>query len=118
MIDTQAQISPRESIQHEWDVEMFNKQSAHVAHLKKLEIDSRKLELQLRREDAQKSRKHAESLKELEYAIRYNETRWRSLLRLPALLILLPVYIILAIGCTIRLAQGKEIPQQILNLLQ
>lgn len=112
-----AQMSPREHLQHEWDLDMFQKQAAHATGLKQMEIEARKLELKLRQEDRVKARRHSEDMKELEYAIRFAETRWRSLLRIPLMIIKLPVLIIVAIGATIKWIRKDEIPKDIIELL-
>jgi len=110
-------MSPREHLEHEWRLDEFQKQAAHAIALKKLEIELRKTELKLRQEDATKARKHSEQLKELEYAIRYQETRWRSLLRIPLMIIKLPVLIIVAIGATIKWIRKDEIETKLIELL-
>jgi hypothetical protein len=111
-------MSPREHLQHEWDLDFFQKQSAHARELKRLEIELRRSELKLRQEDAVKARKHYEQMKELEYAIRFQETRWRSLVRIPLMIIKLPVLIIIAVGATIEMIRTKEIPKDIIELLK
>ncbi len=90
----------------------------HATRMKQLDIQLKKTELQLRQAEAIRSRKHQQNMKEIEYAIRYQETRWRALLKIPLYIIKLPIYTIIAIGCTIRLATNKEIPTNIIDLLK
>ena len=72
-------MSPRESIQHEWDIDMFRIQAEHAVTMKQLEIAQLKL-----------------------------EAKWNSWLKLPAMLIKLPVWCILAIGYIINSIRNKN----------
>src|SRR3954471_24623472 len=92
-----AQMSPREHLEHEWYVDEMKRTHEHAVLLKKLEIEYKKIDLKQRQIDRVQARKHYETIKNLEYAIRYQETRWRSLLRIPLMIIFLPVYIIVYI---------------------
>jgi len=112
------QITPRESMEHEWYVDEMKRTHEHAVLLKKLEIEYKKIDLKQRQIDRVMARKHYEYIRELEYATRYEETRWRSLFRIPVMIILLPVYIILAIGCTILIVKNKEIPTDILSFIK
>lgn len=112
------QLTPRESILLDRDKEENRLAREHATRMKQLDIAQRKLELQLRQQDAIKSRKHQESMKELEYAIRFQESRWRSLLKIPLVIIKLPVYLILGIGASILLARGEELPDKLYEILK
>ena len=73
------EVTPRESIQHDWDVDMFRLQAEHATTMKRLEIEQLKV-----------------------------EARWNSWLKLPAMIIRLPVWCILSIGYIISSIRNKN----------
>lgn len=102
-------ISPREQIQHDWEVDMWKQQAQHDLDKTKLQIEAKKLELQMRQEDAVKSRQHQEHLKDLEAEIRSYEAKWTQLLRIPVLIVKLPLFILFGIAFCIATTKGTEI---------
>jgi hypothetical protein len=104
-------ITPREQVQHDWDVDAWNKQAAHDLAKTKLQIEAKKLELQMRQEDAMKSRAHQEHMKDMEAEIRAYEAKWSQLLRLPILIVKLPLFILFGVAFIVAVAKGNEISQ-------
>lgn len=102
-------ITPREQVQHDWEVDMWGKQAAHDLEKTKLQIEAKKLELQMRQEDAMKSRTHQEHMKDLEAEIRQYEAKWTQLLRVPVLIVKLPLFILFGIAFCIATTKGTEI---------
>lgn len=94
---------------HEWDLDMFHKQSDHALQMQKLEIEAKKLELKLKQEDRLAARKHQQLMKELELEIRAYETKWNQLLRVPITLIKLPVMILFGIAICIAAGRNRTV---------
>lgn len=65
---------------HEWHVEEFRMQSEHQIVMKKLDIEQQKL-----------------------------EARWASWVRIPLVIIKLPVYLVMSIGYCVAMARGKDV---------
>ena len=90
MIEQAAgQMTPRESMDHEWHVEEFKMQSEHQIVMKKLDIEQQKL-----------------------------EARWASWLRIPLTIIKLPIYILLGVGFCIAMATGHKVSKSFWNYLR
>lgn len=104
-------ISPREQVQHDWEVQAFDKQAAHDLEKTRLQIEAKKLELHLRQEEAMKSRAHQEHLRDLEAEIRQYEAKWTQLLRVPVLIVKLPLFILFGIAFVVATVKGNEINQ-------
>lgn len=84
------QITARESVEHEWYEEEQRRMREHVVTLKQLE-------LQIKREDNQ-----------AKIELRKLEAKWSSLLRLPSLLIRLPILFILSIAYIFAVLRKQE----------
>lgn len=97
--EPQTQITPRETVEHEWRVDEFRMQSEHATMLKRLELE-------LARENHQAEIK----LKELELKI-------SSLLRIPILILKLPLFILLGIAYIVSVISKKENPKRFWDLL-
>ena len=102
-------VTPRETIQHDWELDAWNKQAAHDLKIHQLKLESVKAELKLRQEERLASRKHQEHMKELELEIRRYETQWGQILRLPVMIIRLPLYILFGVALCIATARNKTI---------
>lgn len=94
-----GEITPRESLLHEWEKEIFEKQAAH-------EITMKQLELEIKRED---NRAKIE-LKRL-------EAKWASWLKLPSMVIKLPLYPILGIAYCVAIVKKRDPPKSFWDLL-
>lgn len=79
-IQTADKLTPREYELWNQEKERFEMQAQHALQIKNLEIEVAKI-----------------------------EARWSSLLRLPMLILKLPVLMILAVGFCIGVAKGKEL---------
>lgn len=84
-----AQMTPRESLDHEWHVEEFKMQSEHAIVMKKLDIEQQKL-----------------------------EARWASWLRIPLTIVKLPVFMIMALGYVVAMATGHKVSQNFWTFLK
>lgn len=107
--DYQVQLTPRESVEHEWDVEATRVAYEHEITVARLNVEAKKKLFMLQREDANKSRKHAERMKETELAIRELEVKWKSLLRIPVLVVKLPILALFAIAYIMSVMTNHEI---------
>jgi len=94
------EVSPRESLLHEWEVENFEKQAAHAIQIKQLE-------LALKREDNQAKIE----LKKL-------EAKWSSWLKLPITLIKLPIYLVMATGYVVAVARKQDVTKNFWEYLR
>jgi hypothetical protein len=83
------QLTPRESIQHDWSMDEFRMQSEHAIVMKKLEIEEQRL-----------------------------EAKWASWLRIPVTIIKLPVYLVMAFGYVIAMARKKNPPDKFWDYLR
>lgn len=99
MIDN-GEVTPREHLTHQWEVENFEKQAAHAIHIKELE-------LAIKREDNQARIE----LKKL-------EAKWGSWLRLPSLIVRIPLFILLGMAYCIATAKKYEPPKKFWQLLE
>lgn len=102
-------LSPRESYLIDNENQQMREARNHAVLLKKLEIEEKKIEFKLKQADAVRSRIHQQKMKELELAIRDKELKWGNLLRLPTLLLKLPVLILLGIAYIIAVATKQDI---------
>jgi hypothetical protein len=102
-------LSPREHMLMDNENANLDKQLTHQLRMKQLEIEAKKLELKLRAEESTKSRKHSQQMKELELAIRQSELKWQQILRLPTILLKLPVLCLFGIAYCISCVKGNEI---------
>ena len=76
------QISPAEFERHQWDVETFDKQLEQQRFLKEREVELAKL-----------------------------DTKWASWLRIPLVIITLPIRILFVIPLTVYAATKQEVPE-------
>ncbi len=84
-----TEATSREYTLHEWEVDMFNRQAAHQQKLTELEIEKQKL-----------------------------DAKFNALLRLPFVIITLPVRILFLIPLCIYAVKHKEVPEELWNLLR
>lgn len=89
MIERHAEMTPRETMQHEWDKEMFMRQSQHAIKMKELEIEHLKL-----------------------------ESKIGAWFRIPVTLIRLPVYVVLAIAYIVYAARKTNPPESFYELFK
>lgn len=107
--DYQVQLTPRESVEHEWDVEATRQAYEHEITVARLNVEAKKKLYMIKHEDAVKSRKHLERMKETELAIRELEVKWQSLLRIPVLIVKMPLLILFGIAYIISVMTSHEI---------
>lgn len=100
MIDINPQVSPRESLEHEWRIDEWGKQAAHAKEMKLLELE-------LLREQNQ-----------AEIKLRELEAKWASWLRIPILIIKLPMFLLLGVAYCISMVTKKEMPRPFWKLLE
>lgn len=103
------EISPAEQMRRGWETEDREARYAQEKEIAQFNVDTKKLEIQLRQEDASKSRIHQQTLKQIELQIKQEQNRWEQIFRLPVLLVRLPVMLVMAIGFCIAIARGEEI---------
>lgn len=94
-----GEITPRESVLHNWEVENFEKQAAHAITIKQLELAIKQEDNQSRIE-----------LKKL-------ESKWASWLKIPKLIVLLPLYILMGIAYCICVSKRYEPSKKFWELL-
>lgn len=70
-------------MEHEWRVEEQRILQEHAVTMKRLEIEEQKL-----------------------------EAKWGTWLRIPITIVKLPVFMIMAIGYTVAMARGTEVPEK------
>jgi len=92
-------MSPRETMEHEWRLEEFKKQSEH-------QVAIRQLELEVDREN----NKSMIEVKKL-------EAQFSSWLKIPILLIKLPLFILLGFAYICSMFTKKEMPKRFWDLL-
>lgn len=107
--DGNTQIAPRESVEHEWDVEANRVANEHEITVATLNVDAKRQLMLLQREDATKSRLHAEQMKEMDLAIKKLDVQLKTWFRIPILIIKLPVLILFGIAYIVAVARGREI---------
>ena len=76
-----VEMTPRESLEHEWRVEEQRIIQEHAVLMKRLDIEEQKL-----------------------------EAKWGSWLRIPLTVVKLPVYMIMALGYVVAMARGGDVP--------
>lgn len=94
-----GEMTPRESLLHEWEKEIWDRQAEH-------EITMKKLELEIKREDNQAKIE----LKKL-------EAKWSSWLKIPSLIIKIPLFITMGIAFCIAAAKKYEPSKRFWDLL-
>lgn len=87
-------MTPRESLQHEWDVEDFRQQSSHAIKVKEME-------LAILKED-----------KQSEIELKKLQAKWASWLQIPLVVITLPVRILFAVAYICSMFTKKEMPRK------
>jgi hypothetical protein len=92
-------MTPRESLAHEWEKEIWEKQAAH-------EITMKQLELAIKRAD-----------NEAKIELKKLEAKWASWLRLPSMIIKLPLYPLLGIAYIVAIAKKYEPSKRFWDLL-
>jgi hypothetical protein len=90
----------------------------HAITMRRLDIQLKKEELLLKQEEAIKSRNHAQTMKEMELKIRELQVRWTNLLRIPIMVVMLPVYFILGIAIIIEVVRKEEPSDKIIALIK
>lgn len=108
-LNNNESLSPREHFLLENDNEQGRLMREHALRVKELDIQGVKVQIQLRQEDATKSRLHQEHMKEVELAIRTQETKWGQLLRIPVLIIKLPILFLFGLAYIVSAIRGEEI---------
>lgn len=88
-IQSREDMTPREVIQHGWEVDMFTMQSEHTLKVKELQLQQSKV-----------------------------DSRIGALLRIPLLIVMLPVKILAIIPVTVYAVRGKDIPEALLALIK
>lgn len=89
LIEPPAQLTPREHLQMEFEREMFDKRTTYELEAKKLELEVAAI-----------------------------EARWNSWFKLPATIIKLPIYCLLAISVIISSIRNQEVPKDIIDILK
>lgn len=105
----QIQFTPRETVEHEWDVDSTRVANEHEITVARLNVDAKRQLFMMQREEATKSRLHAEHMKEVDLEIRKLDVKLRSWFKIPILIIKLPVLILLGIAYIASVVTGHEI---------
>lgn len=100
MVNDTVQMSPREVAEHDWAVEQFDKQAAHAITIKNLELE-------ILREKNQ-----------AEIKLRELESKWKTWLKLPKLIVLLPVYMLFGIAYIFAVCFKYQPPKPFWKLLE
>lgn len=100
LVDENIQLSPRESVLMEHESEQTRLAREHSIKMKELEIEL-----------ARENHKATLELKKL-------EAKWSSWLRIPLVIIKLPVYLILAVGYSFDALRGNEPSKEFWKLLK
>lgn len=100
MIESSGQMSPRELQEHDWRMAEFERQAEHAISMKKLE-----LELQKEQHDSEIELKRLESV-------------WAIWLKIPLVIIKLPVYVLLGFGYIIGVAFKYQHPKAFWDLMK
>lgn len=98
-IESYDVMTPRESLEHEWRLEEFKKQSEH-------QLAMRRLELEVDREN-----NHAM------IEVKKLEAQFASWLKLPVLLVKMPLFILLGIAYVCSMFTKKEMPKRFWDLI-
>jgi hypothetical protein len=107
--DYSTQFSPRESLEHEWDVEATKVANEHEITVARLNVEAKRELVLLQREDAVKSRTHAEKMAETDLAIKKLDVTMRTWFRIPILILKLPLLVLLGLAYLASVATGHEI---------
>lgn len=75
--------------------------------------DREKKEMEFTESENDKNRAHAIEVRRIELDAERLRTKIGQLFYIPKIIVLLPVYLVLAVGATIAVARGKELPQQL-----
>lgn len=97
--DERTDVTPRESVEHEWRVDEFRMQAEHATMLKRLELEL-----------ARENNKGELAIKEL-------EIKWSSLLRIPLYILRLPLLPFLGVAYVCSMFTKKEMPKRFWDLL-
>lgn len=92
-------MTPRESLEHEWHVDDFKRQSEHAIRIKELELE-------LLREE-----------KQADIELKKLQAKWASWLQIPLVIITLPVRILFALAYICSVFTKKEMPRKFWDLL-
>lgn len=98
-IEQNAQISPRESVEHQWSLDEWDRQAQHAITMKNLEIE-------LAREQHQ-----------AEIELKKLESKWASWLKIPLLIIKLPVFILFGFAYIVCAFTGYQPVKRFWDLL-
>lgn len=109
------ELTPREYADQEFELRMFDKQTAHVQALKRLETDGTLAEIKARIEAGNANRESQERLKQKELEIAQLENKW---LKLPLTIIKFPLYPILGVAFCICMARKYDPPESFWKLLR
>lgn len=93
------QLTPREITEHDWRLDEFAKQTAHARSMKLLELEV------LREQNS------------AEIQLKTLELKWATWLRIPILILKLPLYLILGIAYIVSMVTKKEMPKRFWDLL-
>jgi hypothetical protein len=69
-------------------------------------------------EERRLAREHALAMKRVEIEAQKLEVRWAAWLKLPALIIKLPLLILVGIGLVVALARKTDIPEEFWNIIK
>lgn len=101
-------MTAREKILLDTDLAENERNRQHALAMKQFDVDLKKSELKLRQEDRVKERVHSQRMATLQTAqIRY-EAGWQNILRLPLVIIKLPVYILFGIAYIVCIGTKQE----------
>lgn len=95
-----GEVTPRESLLHEWEKEIFEKQAAHEIAMKRFELEIKKAD------------------NEAKIELRRLEAKWASWMKLPSMILKLPLYPLLGIAYCIMAAKKYEPGKRFWDLLQ
>lgn len=105
-------MTAREKILLDTDLAENEKNRFHQLQLKQLDVDLKKSELKLRQEDRVKARLHNQRMAVLGAEQARYEASWQNVLRLPALIIKLPVYMLFGIAYIGYVVTKQEPPTE------
>lgn len=108
MIQNRRELTAAEREQHSNEVEAFKLQAGHAQKLKEIELQEKLAELRGRQESAKAARESHERVRNAELELARIEARWLSWLRIPILIVKLPVYILFGIAYCIAIARKHE----------
>lgn len=107
--DWRVQITPRETLEWEREDRQIKESYEHEVAVARLNVDAKRQLTIMQHENALKSQQHSEKMKELELEIRKLDVQWGSWLRIPVLIVKLPVLILFSVAYIVSVATGHEI---------